>query len=40
MAVYNVFDFLKSVPEFDGKTEDLPLFITYIEEVRKIRFEN
>lgn len=35
MAVYNVFDFLKSVPEFDGKTEDLPLFITYIEEVRQ-----
>lgn len=35
MATYNLFDFLKSVPEFDGKTEDLSLFIQYIEEVRK-----
>lgn len=35
MASYNVFDFLKSVPEFDGKAEDLSLFIKYIEEVRQ-----
>lgn len=35
MAEYNIFEFLKSVPEFDGRAEDLTLFIQYIEEVRQ-----
>lgn len=35
MATYNIFDFLSSVPEFDGKAEELSLFIRYIEEVRQ-----
>lgn len=35
MATLSVFDFLKSVPNFDGKAEELPLFIKSIEEIRQ-----
>lgn len=35
MPTYNIFDLLKSVPDFDGKEEDLTLFIEYIVDVRQ-----
>lgn len=35
MATLSVFEFLKSVPDFDGKAEELPLFIKSIEEIRQ-----
>lgn len=35
MATANIFDLITSIPEFNGKPEELHLFIQQIEEVRK-----
>lgn len=35
MSTNNIFDFLKRIPGFDGKPEELPLFIQSIEELRQ-----
>lgn len=35
MAIANIFDLLASVPEFNGKPEELNIFVQHIDEVRR-----